>query len=62
MTNHLSHTHTYLLVVQQVHRVDLLLRAVAERVDEVALVGPDALGRAPDNFHISAGEEPLRIL
>lgn len=46
-------------MVTQVHRVNLFLGAVAERVDEVALVGPDALGRSPNNFHISVGEEPL---
>lgn len=48
-------------MVEQVHRVDLLLGAVAERVDEVALVGADALGRAPHDVHISAGEESLRL-
>lgn len=56
---HLTHTSTHLLVVKQVRRVDLLLGAVAERVDEVALVGPHAFGRAPHNVHISVSEEPL---
>lgn len=46
-------------MVDQVRRIELFLGAVAERVDKVALVGPDALGRAPDDVNIPVGEEPL---
>lgn len=49
----------HLLVVTQVDGIELLLGAVAERVDEHALFRPDALGALPHDVHIPRRDEPL---
>lgn len=51
--------HAHLFVVEQVYGVELLLGAVAKRVDEVGLVGADALGRTANDVHVPRRHEVL---